>query len=229
MNGVPAETERILDKLTGEVANTADLQIGAHEPGAKPFAGGLDDLRFYDRALSGSEIKTAAIDYPVQAILSGVGGKPSKEEEERLRDYYLRFLAPEYFRRLYSELKADREKLAELDKQILTTMVMSEIEKKRRPTYILGRGDYRNKLEEVTPGVPSVLPPIRTASPRARQRRRPPAGMSSLHRTLRWTWMTMPVRRRPRQRTWKRLRPTRATPSQTVWTLPTGSWIPAIR
>ena len=142
--------------------NDADLQIGALEPGTKAFTGGLDDLRFYERALSGPEIKTAAIDYPAQVILSGVGGKPSKEEEERLRDYYLRFVAPESFRRLYSELKTDREQLAELDKQILTTMVMSEIEKKRRPDYILGRGDYRNKLEEVTPGVPSVLPPIRT-------------------------------------------------------------------
>ncbi len=31
---------------------------------------------------------------------------------------------------------------------------------KPRDTYVLARGDYRNKGEKVTPGVPSFLPPL---------------------------------------------------------------------
>ena len=38
-------------------------------------------------------------------------------------------------------------------------MVMKEMEKPR-DTFILARGDYRNRGEKVTPGVPSVLPPM---------------------------------------------------------------------
>ena len=38
-------------------------------------------------------------------------------------------------------------------------MVMNESEKPRE-TFILARGDYRNQTEKVTPGVPSVLPPL---------------------------------------------------------------------
>ena len=38
-------------------------------------------------------------------------------------------------------------------------MVMAEMEKPR-DTFMLGRGDYRNQTEKVTPGVPSMLPPL---------------------------------------------------------------------
>ncbi len=43
-------------------------------------------------------------------------------------------------------------------------MVMAEMEKPR-DTYVLGRGDYRNKLEKVSPGVPPILPPLPKGAP----------------------------------------------------------------
>jgi len=44
-------------------------------------------------------------------------------------------------------------------------MVMSELDKPR-DTFILGRGDYRNTTEKVSPGTPAVLPPLpRDAAP----------------------------------------------------------------
>lgn len=162
VNGAPAEIDVVRDALTGPIVNQAELQIGVKEPDAKSFGGGLDDLRFYSRALTAEEIKRTAVDYPVQSMLSGVGGKLSKQEDERLRDYYLRFVAPDYFRKLYTGLRDDRETLEKLDKEILTTMVMSELEKKPRDTYVLGRGDYRNKGEQVSAGVLAVLPPLKS-------------------------------------------------------------------
>ena len=38
-------------------------------------------------------------------------------------------------------------------------MVMTEM-KKPRDTFILGRGQYDNPREKVTPGVPAFLPPL---------------------------------------------------------------------
>jgi hypothetical protein len=160
VNGSLTDTEVVKDSLSGPISNEAELRIGVKEPESKAFTGGLDDLRFYTRALAAGDIKRLAIDYPVQSMLSGVGGKLSRQDEERLRDYYLRFVAPEYLRNLYAELRDDRERLTRLGKQVLTTMVMSEIEKKPRTTHVLARGDYRNKGEEVEPGTPSVLPPL---------------------------------------------------------------------
>ncbi len=43
-------------------------------------------------------------------------------------------------------------------------MVMSEM-KKPRDSFVLARGDYRNQTEKVTPGVPSMLPPLPEGAP----------------------------------------------------------------
>jgi mono/diheme cytochrome c family protein len=57
-----------------------------------------------------------------------------------------------------------KQELAELDKQIPTTMVMQEMPKPR-DTFILVRGQYDKKGEKVTSGVPSFLPPLPTDAP----------------------------------------------------------------
>ena len=59
----------------------------------------------------------------------------------------------------YAELRDLRKQSARLEKEILTTMVMSELEKPR-DTFMLARGDYRNKTDKVEPGTPAVLPPL---------------------------------------------------------------------
>ena len=39
------------------IANNGELRIGVKEPDAKAFTGGLDDLRFYGRAISPEEVE----------------------------------------------------------------------------------------------------------------------------------------------------------------------------
>ena len=159
INGTAAETDVLKDALSGPITTTAELLIGVKEPDAKPFVGGLDDLRFYARPLTSADVKATAIDYPIQSLLSGVAGKPSATDEERVRQYYLRFVAAAERKQQYAELLEYREKLEALDKQVVTTMVMSELEKPR-DTFVLARGDYRNRTDKVEPGTPAVLPPL---------------------------------------------------------------------
>jgi hypothetical protein len=105
-------------------------------------------------------VQTLAVHYPIHVILSGVSGKRSKDESDRLRDYYLTNFAPDEMKTYLRELKSLRKEKTNLDKSILNVMVMDE-RKEPRETYILARGDYRNKTEKVTPDVPDVLPPIK--------------------------------------------------------------------
>src|SRR5207247_3099617 len=105
------------------------------------------------------EVEQLAIHYPIQTILSGVSGKRTKEENARVLDYYLTYEAPDVLQKLYGELKSLRTEKDLLDKAIPTVMVMSEMEKPRE-TFVLGRGDYRNKTDKVSPCVPAVLPPL---------------------------------------------------------------------
>lgn len=166
VNGERQEAKVVKDSLSGPFGNEAQMVIGDRALG-KPYKGGLDDLRFYARALDAAEVRKLAVDYPVEMILSGVFGKQSKEESARVRDYYLRFAAPEEMRRQAAELKRLKKERDDLNKQILTVMVMGE-RLSPRETYVLGRGDYRNKGEKVTADVPGVLPPLAKDAPRNR-------------------------------------------------------------
>ena len=159
VNGKPYDTEVVRDTLSGSIRSDADFQIGNKKLGS-PFSGKLDDLRFYDRELTAGEVEQIAIRYPFQATLSGVFGKETKEERERVRDYFLTYAAPEPYRQTYVELKNLKTQRDALNKAITTVMVMDEMEKPRE-TFVLARGDYRNRTEKVSPGVPAALPPIR--------------------------------------------------------------------
>jgi hypothetical protein len=158
LNGKLAEVEVVTDSLNGSIKNAAELVIG-NKQGGRAYSGGLDDMRFYSRVLGDREIEDLAVHYPIRATLSGVGGKRTKEEEERLRDYFLTEIAPEKMQRQYADLKDVKKRKQALDKTVPSTMVMMELGKPR-DTFVLTRGDYRNKTEKVAPGVPAILPPL---------------------------------------------------------------------
>ena len=82
-----------------------------------------------------------------------------KEGQRELSEYYLMAAAPESQRQLYAQLKALRDRREKLRKSIPSTMVMAEMQNPR-DTFILGRGQYDNPGEKVTPGVPAFLPPL---------------------------------------------------------------------
>ena len=86
------------------------------------------------------------------------------DRQARLSEYFLNYAAPENERQLYAQLKDLRAKKAKLEKSIPTVMVMAEM-KKPRDTFVLGRGQYDNPKEKVTPGVPAFLPPMAPSLP----------------------------------------------------------------
>jgi hypothetical protein len=163
LNGEPHDVEVLQDALNGSIKTDAELTVGAPQLG-KPYRGQLDDLRFYNRAIKQDEAARLAIHYPIEAIISGVNGKRSKEDAQRVREYFLTYAAPAEMKKAFAEVNELKKRRDKLNKEILNVMVMDEMPK-RRDTFILARGDYRNKTEKVEPGVPSVLPPLPTGAP----------------------------------------------------------------
>ena len=47
---------------TNEINNTMDLKIGAHAAGTKPYVGSLDEARFYNKALTSTDINSLNVD-----------------------------------------------------------------------------------------------------------------------------------------------------------------------
>ncbi len=131
---------------------------------AKGFRGQLDELRLYNRLLTLPEIENLKNVEPANASLRIAEKKRSKDQEARLRDYFLTNAATEPYNSNWIALKAMKAEKEELDNVVPTTMVMEEMAKPRE-TAILARGDYRNRGEIVKPGVPAMLPPLPKDAP----------------------------------------------------------------
>jgi hypothetical protein len=157
LNSQPAELEILADSLTGTIQTPAPLEI-------KGFRGTLDDLRFYHRPLRLPEAADLALHIPAISILQTPAAKRSREEKDRLKDYYLTHAAPAEFRSLYARLKTLERRHEAMERAVPTTMVMQEMNNPRE-TFVLARGDYRNPTEKVTPAVPSALPPLPAGAP----------------------------------------------------------------
>jgi mono/diheme cytochrome c family protein len=126
--------------LLTKLAGTPAVEIATLQPDKPPQQADIGEL---DKAESKEQKQT----------------RLEKQDQARLSEYFMKHAAPEKYRQLYSQLEDLRKERNKLEKSIITTMVMAEMSKPR-DTFILGRGQYDNKGEKVTPGVPSFLPPM---------------------------------------------------------------------
>ena len=162
-NGKTEKAEILKDSLHGAVATAKPLEIGNKAMG-RAFRGALDDFRIYSRELTAKEIEPLIEGEPLRGTLMIPEDHRKDEQKEWLRDYYLSNEAPQDLREAYLLQKKLTKEEKELKKEIPTTMVMAE-RPFPRATFVLARGDYRNKGEKVTPGVPMVLPPLPKGAP----------------------------------------------------------------
>lgn len=80
------------------------------------------------------------------------------EQRTALEAYYESNVSP-IGRFIKSQTEPQRKKIEEFEKTVRTAMVMQEMQQPRQ-TFILMRGQYDKKGEQVQPGVPSILPPL---------------------------------------------------------------------
>jgi hypothetical protein len=150
---------------TGPAAPTPAGPLSIGNPRKeKPLKGDVGGLRIYGRPLQPIEAETLAVHEPIRVILAEQESKRSKEQQQRLLDYFLTYDAPPDMRGAHQELTSLKKKLSAVKKSINTVQVMSEMARPR-DTFILARGDYRNHGEKVTPAVPSLLPPLPKDAP----------------------------------------------------------------
>ncbi len=92
-------------------------------------------------------------------------GQRSAEQQTQIREYYRRNVSKdEGLRKLYADLADIQKKRNTLDSAITTTLVMQE-RTEPRGAYVLERGAYQHRGEEVTPQTPAVLPQMVKGAP----------------------------------------------------------------
>ncbi len=163
INGSPTELDVVRDKLTRDIvhrqewgdydAGAVELALGARFRDVGFKDGAVDEFLVFNRALTPLEI----------ASISGFMIEPTAEA--RFTHYLLRNDAS--YQTALGELAALRGQENDLVSQVRQIMVMEELPE-RRPAYVLRRGAYDARGEQVGPDAPSSILPWPAEYPRNR-------------------------------------------------------------
>ena len=139
-------------------ANAAPLTI-------RDFQGQMDDLRLYNRLLSEAELRDLALRLSPLRTAAIPMAKRAREEKDRMRTYFLANGATGEMKETAATLKKLETERQHLGEVVPGAMVMAEMTEKPRESFVLGRGDYRNKTDKVEAAVPPALPPLPAGAP----------------------------------------------------------------
>lgn len=92
-------------------------------------------------------------------------GKRNGDQQTQIREYYRRNVSTdEGLKKLYADITDTQNKRNSLNNSLTTTLVMQE-RSEPRGAFILERGAYQHRGEQVYPQTPAVLPPMVKGSP----------------------------------------------------------------
>lgn len=164
LNGEPAATEVKKDTLFKTIGYEQEkmkvpLQLAARFRGRGFKDGRIDELKIFDRELSVLEMKTLGAGVSLAEAAKGAG-RAELRELHRLR------FDPDYVGRA-AALRKLRVEENDLINTVPEIMAMGDLPE-RRPTYVLARGVYDARGEQVEPGVPESFLEFDDTLPRNR-------------------------------------------------------------
>jgi hypothetical protein len=166
INGAVQEVNVENDTLDdGSIRNQIPWRLGRRNTDS-PFTGSVQDLRIQKRVLTAAEVDALAGLNRYRSLLAKSAGERSAEEVSDLYTFWLKkFDAP--FNERAAALAALEKEQSDIQARGTIAHVMNE---KGEPAkaFVLFRGEYDQRREEVTPGTPSVLPPFPADAPRNR-------------------------------------------------------------
>ena len=145
-----------LDGINQTFASTEPLRVGG---GHSSFAGKIDEVRVYNRALESAEVALLATSSSIAEILTIAADQRSARQRQKLRTYFVEQHAPTLIQQAVRKRDALRDRRAQFWKSVPTVMVMEEMPVPRK-THVLLRGQYDKPGDRVQPGVPAVFPPL---------------------------------------------------------------------
>ncbi len=145
----------------------AHLLIGGGAGPQWSFKGMLDEVRIYNTLPTPQQIAVLACAEPLANIAATAPAARSEGQQLKVRNAFLDDAAPADAQREWKQLRALRQQKFQLETNLPTVMVMQELPEPR-PAHVLKRGSYDAPQEEVSRGVPAVLPPLPKDAPNNR-------------------------------------------------------------
>jgi len=146
-------------EIAGDIAVDAPLTLGRSLPG-----GAINDLRIFNREVTESEVKLLAQWTAVRAALSNPTNQAS---HEALKTYFL-LREHQPYQKLIAEQDEANATARAIARRGAISLVMEERTDTQPHAWILNRGAYDQRRQQVGAETPSVLPPMRASMPRNR-------------------------------------------------------------
>jgi len=146
------------------VLENAELTIGKNLP-----SGGISDVRIFKRWLTLEGVQVLADEFVLRNRLASQAGWTdlSSAEQRRVRRFHRIAVDPVY-RSTAQELAATQLRRDFIHSRSTTTLVSEERRDRKPSAWVLQRGEYDQRLEEVSPDVPAVLMPLPAEASRDR-------------------------------------------------------------
>lgn len=168
VNGEPLKTEVLKDNLSRDINPSRDNITIGERMRDRGFKGGLvGDIRVFNRLLSAPEVRSTFQPESMRTLWSKDAALLSESEREQLFEVFVSSGGAEPYTQALEKLKKARtELLKELEAQP-EIMVMKDLPSPKK-AFVLFRGQYDQRREEVEAGTPASLPPFPSDAPRNR-------------------------------------------------------------
>jgi hypothetical protein len=155
-----------VDKLKGTIRTDKPVSIGQRLTGSRLDDVLLQDLRVYSRVLPAKEVSQLMKATRATWLVSKPADKRTPPEANEVFDFWLQTLDKPYQELAAKQAELEKQQ-AEIKERGTVALVMTE-----RPqpatAYILHRGEYDKRRDQVNAGTPSVLPPMPADAPKNR-------------------------------------------------------------
>lgn len=165
VNGVKQTVVASNNTLSETLHTDVPLKIGQRHASDKTPGTGVQDFRIYSRELTDEEVGALARDSRISYLVQAATGR-SEADTQELFDWYLS-RKDEAFKTSQQKLTALQNEKEDIRRRGTIAHIM--VERAEEPSaFILNRGEYDQRREQVKPGVPAILPPMDEALPRNR-------------------------------------------------------------
>lgn len=166
VNGEQVPTSVKADTLKNDVRTKVPLKIGQRDQGAILSGAAIQDLRVYRRKLPDSEVLALAEVTRNAAIVAKPADQRTDADQNELFDWWLPAL-DEAYKKAVDELTLLEREQRDVEARGTIAHVMQE-KGQAAKAYVLFRGEYDERRDEVSPDVPGFLPDLPEAFPRNR-------------------------------------------------------------
>jgi hypothetical protein len=165
INGKQQQTNVIADSLASTIRTNVPFKIGQRHKSAPLSGATIQDVRVYARRLPDSEIVTLS-NSALAAVVAAPADKRSKEDMESLFEWWLTG-RDATFKELSADFAAKSREQNDIKARGTIAHVMQEKDE-AAIAFILNRGEYDQRRDQVAPETPEVLPAFPSDLPRNR-------------------------------------------------------------